>query len=217
MNREQIRDDVRSIMDELYPTNTWENSMLNVHINRAYSYVCNKVRSSNSKYYFSIDSITTAATVRSYSLPSDCIASNIANLIDDEGYNLQSDDVNDFDLKDTSGLARYYDIANNLIFLDPIPTEVREYTLYYYRKPTALTDDEIELDFPEGFEPAISMKAAEFAIKAIHGIWEPIAEDFQRYFDSMIAELNSNKTIQPKRIEMSRYSFGKRYINNRLV
>jgi len=216
MNRENVRNDVRAIMDEWYPTNTWSNTMLNVHINRAYKYVSNQVRSSNNKYYFTTTTIDTVAAVRTCSLPTNCIASNVANIIDENGSLLIPDDINDFDLNDTGNLARYYDIANNLIYLDPIPTEIKTYTLYYYRQPTELTADSTDLDFPEGFGDAVSLKAAEFAVKSVHGLWEPIAQDYQMYYDSMIAELDSNKTIKPKSIQMSRNWFGKRYINNRL-
>ena len=216
MNREEVRSDVRSIMDELYPTATWTNAMLNVHINRAYIFVSNKVRSANKKYYFSIDTITTVSGTRSYALPSNCVASNVGNIVDPDGTLLIPDNVYDFDVNDTSDTARYYDIANNLVYLDPVPTSVKVYVLQYFRRPTALSTDAIELDFPEGFELAVSLKSAEYAVKSIQGMWEPIAQDYESFFRSMISELKDNKDIRPKSIEISRYDFGKRYINKRL-
>ena len=84
MDRADLREIVRTIMDEPYPTATWSNEMLNIHIKNAYSFVCNKVRSANGKYYFSESSISTVSGTRNYDLLSDCIASNIINVSDIE-------------------------------------------------------------------------------------------------------------------------------------
>ena len=214
MTRSEVRTFVRKIIDEPFATGTWSNAMLNAHIDAAYEFLVNKVRNANSKHYYSTSTITTVATTRNYDLPTDCIASNIFDLTDSDGYSLVADDIRNFNTTDTGTEAVYYDVVNNDVYLDPVPSSVKTYTLSYFRVPTALSADTTELDFPTGFHRIVSYKAAILAKKSLDGIYEDINEEYQELFGSMMESLVQNKFIKPKQISISRRNFGKRWINN---
>ena len=188
--------------------------MLNAHIDAAYEHLCNKVRGANNKYYYSTGTITTAASTRNYDLPSDCVASNILSLTNSDGQNLVADDIRNFNSTETGPNASFYDVLNEDIYLDPVPTAVKSYTLEYFRTPTALAADATELDFPNGFERIVSYKAAILGKKSLDGIYEDIEAEYRELYDSMIEAVKQNKFMRPRQIQISRQEFGKKWINN---
>jgi len=215
MNRGEVRTIVRNIIAEPNATGTWTNDMLNKHINSAYAMLSNEVRDKNYKYYYSTGTITTASGTRNYDLPSDYVASNILNIRNSDGYSLIPDDIRNFDTNDTGASATYYDIANNDIYFDPVPTEVKSYALEYFRVPTVLSADSTELDFPQGQEEVIAWKAAVLAKKSLDDISEYIESEYNAMYKSMLKSVVINKYIRPPQIQVSRGNFGKYWIHNR--
>ena len=108
-----------------------------------------------------------------------------------------------------------YIIVNNDIYLDPVPTEVKTYALEYFRVPTILSSDSIELDFPKGQEEVVAFKAAIMAKKSLDDISENIESEFKQMYDSMLKSIMINKYIRPPQITVSRGQFGKYWPNNR--
>ena len=213
MNRGEVRTIMRRIMAEPYATGTFTDEMCNGFITSAYIKLANIVRNRNYKYYYSTDTISTVGTVRSYELPDDCVSSNILNIRNAEGYSLIPDDIKNFDINDTSSEPVFYDIADNEVYFDPVPTETKTYTLEYFRVPTELTFDSIPLDFPAGQEEIVAWKAAAMAKKSVLDISEYIEQEYMELYETMLKSVMLNKYISPPKIEVSKGNFGKYWVN----
>ena len=214
MNRGEVRDLVRTIIDEPHSTGTWSDEMLNVHLNLAYRQMANKVRKHNYKYYYNTSTITVFSGLRAFDLPDDCVASNVLNIRNEDGNSLIPSDIIEMSSTDTDADAKYYDILDNKIFLDPMPTVQKTYTLEYFRVPEALLTDNSVLDFPVGQEDVIAYKTAVLAKKSLDGIYEDIEIELKYLLNEMLEAIVQNKYIKPPQIEISRGNFGRRWVNN---
>ena len=214
MNRGEVRTAIRYIIAEPHENGTWTNAMLNSFIDRAYKMLANVVRNRNYKYYYSTTTLTTTATVRYVALPTDCVSSNVLNIRNAEGYSLVPDDIVNMSPEDTANKATFYDILDNKVYFDPVPSDAETYTLEYFRIPNVLSLDATELDFPQGQEDVVAWKAATMAKKSLDDISQFIASEYEDMYESMLKSIMINKYIRPPMIKISRGHFGKGWINN---
>lgn len=166
MNREQIRDKVRVLIDEYGSEDRWENEPLNHLIDLAYKKVTALFMAMDDSYYSVADTFNLESTVELYDLPDDFLRiKSILNNLNEPVFRLYNVATKNDYLSGSGGTpTRYYFQGNQIGFLD-IPNAALDYPYVYIHAPDPLVDDDSVPDVPPylGHE----LIAAETAQKAL--------------------------------------------------
>lgn len=148
MNREQIREKTRVLLDEYSDQGGWETEELDHIIDLAHNEVASLFQAQDDSFYLSPHTFALLPTIEQYDLPDDFL--KIKRITDSEGVPL----TRLYKLTDRNEYIGYGDVklyyfqGNQIGFLD-IPSVAENLPCLYVRRPTPMDDDADSPDVPE--------------------------------------------------------------------
>ena len=144
----------------------WTPTKLLATLNAAQKQIVLKMQRAADKVFYDYCTIPTVSGTQRYLLPNGTLytaakkcTGKIDELFDANKNRITKGDWRTFH-RATTRSPREMVIVGNYLYLDPIPNAVQNLILWYWYFPTAITATGTEIDFLEGFEPLIAMKAA---------------------------------------------------------
>jgi len=199
MNRLQIRNKARTLIDEYGEEASWTNEELNHLIDMAYKKVTSFFMALDESHYTKSASFSITANHEFYALPADFVAIKWVNDENKCPILPLKNSADRVDYLDYGQVVRYYFQKNTIGFLD-IPTAAKTFPYEYVYVPADLENDESSPDVPHYLGDELI--AAETAIKALEMDEEisPILNEEAKELKKQIREIyyRRNRDYSPQ-------------------